>query len=205
MRQAEMTAEIEAIAEQSYNQLTGDWLDWLEIARRYERKVPRQDRLDVRHNILIELYKARQRDKKPLPMLRAYRIASLTVALYWREQNKANTKVCVFNGYATEPHCKTCRYQPKSGKCAYLGIRPVQSLDAETTDSEGNTVRLIDTVATDKAIDLPPVWTDLTTWLLGCPTRLIEIAYRKLDGKPLSAKDHKYLQRYRKKEQLSLF
>ena len=205
MNKREMTAEIEAIAEQSYSQLTGDWLDWLEIARRYERKVPRQDRLDVRHNILIELYRARQRDKKPLPMLRACRIASLTVALYWREQNKANTRVCVFNGYATEPHCKACRYRPKDGKCAYLGIRPVQSLDAETTDSEGHRVRLLDTVATDKALDLPPVWTDLTSWLLGCPTRLVDIANKKLDGKPLSGSDRKYLCKWRKKGQKSLF
>ncbi|MBA7629085.1 hypothetical protein ES703_36583 [subsurface metagenome] len=32
--------EIEAIAEQSYDQLEGEWLEWLQVARRYEHKIP---------------------------------------------------------------------------------------------------------------------------------------------------------------------
>ena len=205
MRQIDLTREVEAVAEASYNQLEGEWRDWLEVAKRYEHKVPRQDKLDLRHDIILELYRARQRDKKPLPLLRAYRIASLTVALYWREQNKANTKVCLFNGYATKPKCSSCKHLPEDGKCAFLAVRPIQSLDDETVDSEGNRQRLIDTVATDNAIDLPHVWLDVTEWLLGCPTRLVEIAYKKLEHKPLDWKDYKYLERYRKKEQLKLF
>lgn len=74
--------------EASYDQLEGEWQDWLEVARRYEHKVPAQDRYDMRHIILIELHHARQRDKEPIPLLRAYRIASLTVALYWRQVNR---------------------------------------------------------------------------------------------------------------------
>ena len=85
MRQNELTREVEAIAEQSYNQLDGEWRDWLEVAKRYEYKVLYQDRHDIRHDIILELYRARIRDGKPLPILRAYRIASLMVALYWRE------------------------------------------------------------------------------------------------------------------------
>lgn len=205
MSQKEMTAEIEAIAERSYDQLTGDWGDWLEVARRYERKVPSQDRLDIRHDIILELYRARQRDKKPIPILRAYRIASLTVALYWRERNKSSVKVCVFNGYATERHCSKCQYRPDSGACAFLGVRPIESLESEVSDSEGHKVRLLDTVATEKTIDMPDQWTALTTWLLGCPTRLIEIALKKLEGKPLTASDRMYLMRYRRQEQKKLF
>ena len=85
MRQTEMVAESNAIAEQSYNQLEGEWLEWLGVARRYEHKVPSLDRYDIRHTILLELAKARHRDGKPIPPLRAYRIASLMVALYWRK------------------------------------------------------------------------------------------------------------------------
>ena len=85
MKQAEMTAESNAIAEQSYNQLDGEWGEWLGVAKAYEHRVPSQDRFDIRHNILLELAKARRRDNKPLPQLRAYRIASLTIALYWRK------------------------------------------------------------------------------------------------------------------------
>ena len=83
--------EIRGVAEQSYNQLEGEWGEWLEVARKYEHKVPTQDKLDVRHNILLELYHARQRDGKPIPILRAYRIASLMVALYWRQLKRQPT------------------------------------------------------------------------------------------------------------------
>ena len=91
MRQAELVAETNSIAEQSYSQLQGEWHDWLEVARRYEHKVPYQDRLDMRHTIILELYHARQRDGEPIPLLRAYRIASLMVALYWRKLKRIPT------------------------------------------------------------------------------------------------------------------
>ena len=72
----------------SYDRLDGEWLKWYQVAHRFERKVPAQDRGDIRHNIIIELAKARARDGKPIPKLRAYRIASLTVALYWRQASR---------------------------------------------------------------------------------------------------------------------
>ena len=104
--------ELDAIAEKSYDQLEGEWHDWLEVARKYEHKVPSQDRYDIRHTIIIELAKARQRDGKPIPILRAYRIASFTVALYWRELIKAQVRVCLYDGLPQEPHCPICRHKP---------------------------------------------------------------------------------------------
>ncbi|GAH78554.1 unnamed protein product, partial [marine sediment metagenome] len=77
--------------EQSYDHLDGEWHDWLEVAKRYEHRVPNQDRYDIRHTIMLELNRARQRDGKPIPLLRAYRIASLTVALYWRRLKRQPT------------------------------------------------------------------------------------------------------------------
>jgi len=171
MKQSELTAEIEAIAEQSYNRLEGEWHDWLEVARKYEHKVPSQDRYDMRHTILLELHRARQRDGKPIPLLRAYRIASLMVALYWRKEKRIPTML---------------------------------SLDQPTTDYDGNELRLLDTIADDKAIDLD-LQIDASTWRLGCPMRLIEIATKKVDGIPLNKKDQKYLERYRHKTQINLF
>ena len=108
MRQEELYREIMAAAEQSYNQLAGEWQDWLEVARRYEGKVPYQDKYDMRHTILIELAKARNRDGKPIPTLRAYRIASLMVALYWRQLKRKptilslNTEIEDDEGYTVE-------------------------------------------------------------------------------------------------------
>jgi len=91
MRESERQAEIKSLAEQSYSRLEGEWQEWLGVARRYEYKVPSQDRLDIRHDIMLELHRARQRDNKPLPLLRAYRIASLTIALYWRKEKRLPT------------------------------------------------------------------------------------------------------------------
>ena len=75
----------------SYDRLDGEWLKWYQVAHRFERKVPAQDRGDIRHNIIMELAKARARDGKPIPILRAYRIASLVVALYWRQETRKPT------------------------------------------------------------------------------------------------------------------
>ena len=170
MRASERQAELKNLAEQSYNRLEGEWLEWLEVAKKYEYKVPSQDRLDIRHDIILELYRARQRDNKPLPLLRAYRIASLMVALYWRKEKRLPT---------------------------------ILSLDEPITDFEGNEIRLRDTVADDKAIDLD-LWLDAKTFRLGCPMRLIEIATKKVNGIPLATKDRMYLMRYRQQEQKRL-
>jgi hypothetical protein len=75
----------------SYDRLDGEWLNWYQVAHRFEHKVPAQDRGDIKHNIILELAKARARDGKPIPILRAYRIASLVVALYWRQETRKPT------------------------------------------------------------------------------------------------------------------
>jgi len=79
----------------SYGRLSGEWLTWYQVAHRFERKVPAQDRGDIRHNIIIELAKARARDGKPIPIPRAYRIASLVVALYWRQETRKPTMLSI--------------------------------------------------------------------------------------------------------------
>ena len=206
MRHSELTQEIGAIAEQSYNQLDGEWLDWLEVARKYERKVPSQDRYDVRHDILIELARARHRDGEPIPILRAYRIASLMVALYWRERLKRELKVCVYNGVATQPKCANCKHKPKATRCPYQAFRPVQSLDRLTTDSAGYECRLLDTIADDNAMEAIDIdaKVDASRYRLGCPTRLVEIATKRVDGIPLTKYEQLYLCRFWKRQQKRL-
>lgn len=191
--------ELEALAEQSYDQLEGEWHDWLEVAKRYEHKVPNQDRYDMRHTIIIELAKARERDKKPIPILRAYKIASLTIALYWRLVLKAQVRVCLYSGLPVEPHCGSCRHKPKTTRCMWLALRPVQSLDSEVEGEEGDIVRLKDTIADDTAIDLE-AWHDASTFLLGCPMRLVQIARKRREGIPLNDTDQRYFTRQRQKE-----
>lgn len=187
-----------------YQGLIGEWVSYYKVALAYEKRVPAQDRQDILHDIMIELDRATKRDGKPLPELRAYRIASLTVALYYRQLNRFSKRVCVYNGYPQILHCKDC--QSKTGKpCCWLAVRPVESLDAEIIDPEGYRTKLMDTVATEQAIDLPQKWYEVNEVKQGLPLRLVEIAYKRLDGQPLSGKDRFYLCKLRKRYQKTLF
>jgi hypothetical protein len=69
----------------------------------------------------------------------------------------------------------------------------------EEIDDEGNTIEFWETLADDRAVDLD-AWIDAKTWLRGCPKRLVEIAHKKVIGKPLNDKDRQYLCDYRQKE-----
>ena len=76
----------------SYDRLDGEWLIWYEVAHRFERKVPTQDRGDIRHSIILELALARRRDgDKPFSMALMCRIASFVIADYWRKANRKPT------------------------------------------------------------------------------------------------------------------
>jgi hypothetical protein len=188
-----------------YAGLTGAWASYYNVVRRYESHIPAQDRDDWRHDTMLELERAESRDGKPLPELRAYRIASLMIALYFRNQNRYATRVCIVNGYPVEPHCRACKSHTESKRCAWLAVRPVERLDGEIIDPEGYRVKLLDTVSSDKAEDMPERWYDLKQLTQALPPRLAEIAYKKIDGKALSEADRKYLYRYRKAGQKSLF
>lgn len=189
--------------DRTYDGLDGDWADWLDTARAYDRSIPAQDRYDLRHNILLELLKARARDNAPLPKLRQYRIASLCRVNYWRELGKGQQRLCIIDGMPTEPHCRDCQNKPTHGRCPWLAVRPMLSLDLEVEDSEGETTTLGDTIADDKALDLE-AWNDAVTWLLGCPTRLVEIADKIRNDKALSGAERKYLWKWRTREQKRL-
>ena len=189
--------------DQSYDQLDGDWLDWLDTARAYDKSIPKQDQFDLRHNILIELARARVRDRQPLPKLRQYRIASIERIHYWRDRGKGQSAVCVYTGIAQALHCKECHQKPKQGQCPYRAVRPLLSLDLECEGQDGETVSLADTIADDKALDLE-AWQDAYTWLVNSPQRLIQLAYKIENGKPLSGAERKYLWKWRQREQKKL-
>src|SRR4030043_239228 len=61
------------------------------------------------------------------------------------------------------------------------------SLNGDNGNGDGETSELWQTLADDKAIDLE-AWQDAKRWLLGCPKRLVKIAYKRYIGKTL---DHK--------------
>ena len=83
----------------SYARLDGEWAIWSEIAHRFERKVPTQDRGDIRHSIILELALARARDgDKPFSKALMCRIASFVVADYWRKEKRKPTILSLDTG-----------------------------------------------------------------------------------------------------------
>ena len=68
----------------------------------------------------------------------------------------------------------------------------VISLNNMVNDWAGDSTELLDTIADDNALDLES-WVDSRTWLLGCPKRLIQIAYKRVNGEALAIADRKYL------------
>ena len=69
-----------------YDQLDGEWLTYYEVASRFSHKAQAQDRGDLLHDIMVTL--ADVANHKPLTEPTMYRIASITVADYWRAQYK---------------------------------------------------------------------------------------------------------------------
>jgi len=184
-----------------------DWGKYTEVADRFQHKAKAQDREDLRHDIILRLAEvARNNGHKPLTEPTMYRVASFVVLEYWRELNRPSIKVCVLSGVATKPNYIKCSYRQKPDRCAkctYLAVRPIESLNQELEDGEGNTEELIDTLADDDAIDLD-AWVDHKRFLLGCPKRLVEIAHKRVNGITLDGKDKEYLRYYRLKAQKRL-
>jgi hypothetical protein len=69
--------------------------------------------------------------------------------------------------------------------------------------AKGNVTEFGDTIADDKAIDVG-AWLDARTFLLSCPNRLLQIAYKMRNGDNLTPTDSQYLWRFRKREQNKL-
>jgi hypothetical protein len=183
-----------------YDRLEGDWLTYYKVASQFSHRAKVEDREDLLHDIIITLADvARNNGHKPFTEPAMYRVASVTVAHYWRAQYKlTNGLDC---GSCSKAQRKECKEDwlysecPKAIKLEYLS-QPI-------TDSEGNITELGELIADDKAIDLAD-WLDKKTFLLGCPQRLIGIAHKINEGQALTVADRKYLWKWRKREQKTL-
>ena len=152
-----------------------DWNEYIGIADRFQHKAKHQDKEDLNHTIILSLAQTQIRlDNNGGGQLSD--VAMLRVASY---------------------QCQKYWRQLKRQLT-------ILSLNTEIDDGDGNTTELIDTLASDKAIDLD-AWLDARIWLLGYPKRLVVIAGKRLKGIPLEPKDQEYLRRFRQREQKSLF
>jgi len=181
-----------------YDQLPEPHLTYYKVASRFAYKVLADDQEDLLHDIIITL--ADVASHQPLSKPAMYRIASVTVANYWRTHYKfTNGLDCGSCSKAQRHKCKEndlYNQCPKAIKLDYLS-KPM-------IDSEGHTTELGELIADDKAIDLDQ-WVDAKAYLLGCKPRLIAIAEKVRDGEALTTSEQVYLWRYRHTAQMGLF
>jgi len=188
-----------------YDQLKGDWGLFNKVASKFSHKARFEDREDLLHDIITTLADvARNNGHKPFTEASMYRVASVTVADYWRTQYKfTNGLDC---GSCSKAQRRKCRKDWLYTECP-KAIR-LESLSKPIIDSEGNLTELGELIADDKAIDIV-ARLDANVWLLGCPKRLIEIASKLDSNIELSKQEQNYLyhfrNRYLKKHQKALF
>jgi len=186
----------------SYDQLDGDWLTYYQVALKYVHKARYQDRDDILHTIMVNLaVEGSNNGDKPDNLSWMYRIASFTVAQYWRDYYyRTNGIDC---GHCSNPQRKKCKALDLYGSKCPRAIT-IESLYKPIVDGDGQISELAELIADDKAIDIE-AWLDEATWRLGYPQRLVEIAYKLHTDEPLNKGEHCYLQRFRKREQKKLF
>jgi len=150
-----------------------DWDKYTKVADRFQYKARREDREDLRQTIILELAKVELK----------YNGSGRTLS------DGGMVRVA---SYRVMEYWRQV-YRHKS----------VASLNSLVEDGEGNEVELIETIADDKALDLP-YWVDVRLWLHRCPRKLVKIAYKKVAGYPLTNTERTYLYRQRKKTQKEL-
>jgi DNA-directed RNA polymerase specialized sigma24 family protein len=184
-----------------YSQLEGEWATYYQVASHFTRRVKGQDRLDLLHDIILTLALAiNNNGHMPITEASMYRIASHTVANYWRSQYRlTNGLDCGNCSNGQRAKCRKEWLYPQCPKAIRL-----ESLSRPVVDENGNMTELGELIADDKALDLD-AWLDTKTFLQGCPQRLIAIAQKKTEGQALSNQEHQYLWRFRQKAQGSLF
>ena len=129
-----------------------------------------------------------------------YRIASFTIAQYWRDYYKrVNGIDC---GHCSNPQRKKCKAENLYSECP-RAIK-IESLSKPIVGEDGQISELGELIADNNALDLD-AWLDDKLFRQGFPQRLIDIAEKKHDGIPLTAKEQECLHRYRQKYQKTLF
>jgi len=188
------------VGDNGYDQLDGEWLTYYKVASKFTHKAQAQDREDLLHTIILNLAIAgKSNGHKPDNLSWMYRIASFTVAQYWRDYyQRINGIDC---GHCSNQQRKRCKQQDLYSECP-RAIR-IESLNKPIVGEDGHISELAELIADDKAIDLDQ-WIDDKTWLAGCPQRLIDIAQKIQDGIPLTNADKLYLGKWRKRQQKRL-
>lgn len=105
-----------------YRHLEGDWLIYYKVASRFTHKAKLEDREDLLHDIMIALADvARNNGHKPFTEAVMYRVASVTVYHYWREQKRLTNGIsCHSCNKAQRQKCKADDVYPQCPKAIKL-------------------------------------------------------------------------------------
>ncbi|MFC1982638.1 hypothetical protein ACFLV5_02485 [Chloroflexota bacterium] len=183
-----------------YDHLQGEWLTYYKVASRFAHKAKSEDTQDLLHNIIITLAEVeRNNGHKPFTEAAMYRVASRAKDQYWRTYYKLNNGLTC--GNCSQAQRRKCKEEWLYGECP-KAVK-IERLNKPVIDSEGNTTELGELIADDKAIDLD-AWVSSSTWEIGYPKRLVEIAYKLKAGIALTVADRKCLCKWRKREQKKL-
>jgi DNA-directed RNA polymerase specialized sigma24 family protein len=183
-----------------YDQLEGNYAVYYKVATKFCHKARFEDREDLLHTIILNLAVAhRSNGHKPDNPSWMYRIASFTVAQYWREYYKRTYGIDC--GHCSNPQRKKCKRDNLYSECP-KAIR-IDSLNKPIVDGDGHITELAELIADNKAMDLE-AWVSDRLWEIGYPQRLVDIAYKLDRDEPLSNADLLYISRYRRQEQKKL-
>jgi len=128
-----------------------------------------------------------------------YRIASFTIAQYWRDYYKrVNGIDC---GHCSNQQRKKCKADDLYSECPRA--TRIEYLSKPIVDEDGRITELGNLIADNKVLDLAE-WMDINTFIRGCPQRLIDIAEKIRDGETLTNSEMIYLCRFRQKTQKRL-
>ena len=182
-----------------YDQLDGDYATYYKVATKFCHKARFEDREDLLHTIILNLAIAhRSNGHKPDNPSWMYRIASFTVAQYWRDYYKANNGLDC--GHCSNPQRKKCKEQDLYSECP-KAIR-IESLSKPIIGEDGKISELGELIADDKAMELEG-WVSPNLWELGYKRRLVDIAHKLHRGEALTDRDRQCLCYWRKREQKS--
>lgn len=180
-----------------------DWSKYIEIADKFQYKAKPEDREDLRQDIILRLAEVEAKyngNGNGLTEGGMVRVASFVVMAYWRDYYRTvNGFDC---GRCSNQQRKRCKDGVLYAKCPKAIT--INSLNKPIVDEDGNITELWQVLADDKAVDLE-AWLDAKLWLYRAPARLVNIAYKKVNGLPLADSDRHYLERVRKNGQKRLF
>ncbi len=154
----------------SYDRLNGDWGLFYKVARYFVHKVKFEDREDFLHDLLLEMAKVKTKYEA--------KGKPLTEAGLMR----------VASYEVTEYWHTLMRHRPT-----------ILSLNGKADNGDGEAGEIIDFLADDNTVDLD-LMLDARQFLLGCPRRLVQIAYKRYSGRELNAKEKMYLKYHRQKQ-----